>query len=283
MKKALLILTVAVLLLSVLLGACGSADEETKEKTTVAQSNTDAQNSTDDTAAQPEADTTVAPEADTEAPTVAPTEEATEADTEAPTVAPTEAVTSDHSALVGNWLAEIDIPDEEIASLASQIGLEEDALNGLEYKIYICMEFNADDTAAMYIDEEKTKASIESFFSGMTAPLVDMLYQKFADSGIDREDADEALSAQYGCTVAEYAEQLIATMSESLSNSTDFTEASKSGYYAIIDGKLYIENTVEELETGKGTEFELNGDTLILKNPDGESLFGMNSVTFERQ
>ncbi len=156
--------------------------------------------------------------------------------------------------VIGVWQFQYTIPAETFN------------LEGFETPLNIQMLYTLSEDATWFItvDWDKTNANIEEFSKSLSTYTCELMYKQFADKNLDKDQANEAMQSQYGKTVEEYVDELIAqTLSvEALSASTP----EDSGTYYVEGGSLHLSNpssSAEEVIT-----FTLEGDTLTLQSSD---------------
>ncbi len=160
--------------------------------------------------------------------------------------------------LFGKWVGQLQMPgselDEALAPYAEVIDVN------------FCFDFHNDGTLSLTVSpaDEAQMAQI------MTDYTVDVMYQQFAEMGLNEEDANAAMEQTYGMNVEEYVAAEVAKM--------DFNELFSA---FAIDYVYYVEGDL--LYLGFGWDGTLESDTFTL---DGDTLYlpveGDEPVEFTR-
>lgn len=160
--------------------------------------------------------------------------------------------------LIGIWSLEYDFSNV----MAGNLG-EAYADFHAPFPVSICLEFKDDKTFAIYGDPDSFDASLSTWMDALVAFDAEMMYDAFAEEGLEREEADAAFEEDYGCSIAEYLRQ---TLEDRISVNAD--SISVSGNYDTSGEKLYLMTEGGKLDRNSYDLFAVNGNTLKLKLPD---------------
>lgn len=195
------------------------------------------------------AETTAATTAATTTATTAPATDKTEPSASEPNASfdPAQA-----APVIGVWQFQYTIPAETFD------------LEGFETPLNVQMVYtlSEDATWSITIDWDKTEAEITEFSKALSTYTSDLMYKQFADQNLDKDQANEAMQQQYGKTVEEYVDELIAQSlsTEALAASTP----EESGTYYVEGNSLHLRNRSSIAE--EVIAFTLEGDTLTLQS-----------------
>lgn len=238
MKKIIALLLSVMLLLGLV--ACGNSGTET-----TAPSNTAA----------------------TTAPT---TEPATEPDAGA-TTEPQVTYTFDLTAaepILGSWQYDFEM---DCATMFGMAGAD------LKLPMSMIFTFGEDGTMSVAVDGEKLSANLENFNVQLAAALTDMMYQQFADQGMDKEAADAAMQEKYQMTVEEFSEET-ARQSFTASSLEESLESSDS-LYCVEGNQIYSYAEGAESDAEINT-FQVEGDTLTLLDSNQAEMYEALGMAF---
>jgi len=148
--------------------------------------------------------------------------------------------TASTAALQGKWSCDIEVTGDMIG---------EPGFDGtLSYALVL--ELNPDGTMAMYMQLKD--------FSALREYMLELMYEEFEASGLDKEGADAALKESTGMTVEQYVDYALGMIDfDSLMGSINF-----EGVYYVEGDRLYSGLTWDAQLTGD--LFTLEGDTLTL-------------------
>ena len=137
-----------------------------------------------------------------------------------------------------------------------EIGAEQMGLTGdLVIPMTLTMIFSNDGQLEMTSELEDADAFRQTFINY----LVELMYQQFSASGMNKSQADAACKAQYGMDVTEYCTQIAQESVKNMSSSV------KMVYYA-ESGKIYAANNWnEEMEP---ENYEIKNGKLFLDDND---------------
>lgn len=168
--------------------------------------------------------------------------------------------TADTARLQGSWICDIPMPPE----LLDLPGMEED--------ITCRFTLNLENDGALSLDIGVTNQGL--FVKAMTDHMAGQLYDQFAESGMNREEADAAMEISYDMNVPEYAAKMV----EDMDIGKLFEQYHLDGVYYADADLLYIGQTWEE---GLGPAgYILEGDTLTI---DADITgFGFETTVFTR-
>lgn len=160
----------------------------------------------------------------------------------------------DASALVGTWQFQFKQDSAELG------------LDGFETPLVIEMVYTLgeDSTWSITVDWDKTSKALAEFTESLSTYTVDLMYAQFAEQNLDKDQANEAMKAQYGQTIEEYVDSMLA---ESLDPGTlAKSTPEESGTYTVDGNVLHMEYASSS--TKENISFKLDGDTLTLESSD---------------
>ncbi|MBQ8238952.1 MAG: hypothetical protein IJZ39_13605 [Oscillospiraceae bacterium] len=162
--------------------------------------------------------------------------------------------------LQDKWTAELALPSEMLGIQGFDASLT----------IQISMDFGNDGTMKMGY----TVANEDEFSAGMINYLATTLYDELAAEGLNKEEADAAMTGEYGMTVEEFAASAVAEMDFA----AIFEAMSITGVYYVDGDQLYTGISWDMAM--EPSSFTLEGDTLTL----AEELSGLSeeSLVFTR-
>ena len=159
--------------------------------------------------------------------------------------------------LFGTWQAEMEVSGE---MLSQDMAPYVDTVPVVHQ-----FTFHPDGSLSLVVlpaDEEVIKQVVNDY-------TVDLMYQEFAAMGISKEQANQAMKAQYGKTVEEY----VAAEVEKMDMTELFSSFSVEYVYYVDGDQLYLGFDWDEME---GKTYSWEGDTLIMP------VDGFDDVTFTR-
>lgn len=159
--------------------------------------------------------------------------------------------------LVGTWKADINLAEafnEEMA--ASGMG---DYINIESFNLPLVMEFKADGTGSMSVDQAAMTETVDKLAADLTVGLEAYFTEYFASMGLEI-DLDEALAAS-GMSM----DDLVEEMKAEFAGEDAFAEFTNEFKYKAEDGKLYMSEDLDsEISTDTYNTYELKGNTLTL-------------------
>ena len=159
--------------------------------------------------------------------------------------------------IVGTWKTNIDLAEafnEEMA--ASGMG---DYINIESFNLPLVMEFKADGTGSMTVDQEAMTETVDKLAADLTAGLEAYFTEYFASMGLEI-DLDEALAAS-GMSM----DDLVEEMKAEFAGEDAFAEFTNEFKYKAEDGKLYMSEDLDsEISTDTYNTYELKGNALTL-------------------
>ena len=158
--------------------------------------------------------------------------------------------------IVGTWKTNIDLAEafnEEMA--ASGMG---DYINIESFNLPLVMEFKADGTGSMTVDQEAMTETVDKLAADLTAGLEAYFTEYFASMGLEI-DLDEALAAS-GMSM----DDLVEEMKAEFAGEDAFAEFTNEFKYKAEDGKLYMSEDLESEISEVYNTYELKGNTLTL-------------------
>lgn len=202
----------------------------------------------------------------------APTEEPTQPSAEGPTLppedttAPTEPLVFDPVAaqpLFGSW------------ELAVTVNSADMGIEGLDAKMVYSMifTFTEEGQYIVSLDQEAADAAAARFREEMEAFLAETMYAAFEKQDLGKEAANEAMKAQYGKTVEEYARESAANVDPRAM----FKIMASTGDYFVRDGQIFTPTGGGEYEVNN---FTLQGDTLTFQDTSLSEKWETLNITF---
>lgn len=158
--------------------------------------------------------------------------------------------------IVGTWKTNIDLAEafnEEMA--ASGMG---DYINIESFNLPLVMEFKADGTGSMTVDQEAMTETVDKLAADLTAGLEAYFTEYFASMGLEI-DLDEALAAS-GMSM----DDLVEEMKAEFAGEDAFAEFTNEFKYKAEDGKLYMSEDLDSEISEVYNTYELKGNTLTL-------------------
>jgi len=102
----------------------------------------------------------------------------------------------------------------------------------------------------------------EGFVDAVIDYTVKMVYEEFAASGVEKEEADAEFAESYGTTIEEYVATEINKTDFNAMYAAMFAAAGINGVYYVEDGLLYTGDGWDELMYGE--TYTLSGDLLVI-------------------
>lgn len=238
---------------------CGATEGEAKGHSWVEATCTDAKTCSECKLTEGEALGHTWQDATTEAPKTCTTCAATEGER----IITDERFTSASAApILGKWSGEIEMSGEEIGT------------DGLVDSLAVVIDFTFGPAGDMKM--EMALKDPDAFNAAMLKAMEDELYVTFANQGLGKEAADDAMKATYGMTVSEYAAYYVAA----LDLPGMFELMGIEGVYYVQDGKIYIGLDWEDAM--EPSAFTVEGDVLSIEDMmgDGETV-ALNRVVEE--
>lgn len=169
---------------------------------------------------------------------------------------------NEREVLVGTWTASVDISaalNKQWDESGYDIAVDE------KCEIYLQFVFEEDGSCGAYVELEATMESMETYFTSIRESLAEVFYGEAEKNGMTPEQFDEALLALGGSTVEDMCREITDQILNGLEDSFEENEEIGLGFYRVEDGKLYIEDTEEELETTEDyAELKLDGNQLTM-------------------
>lgn len=162
----------------------------------------------------------------------------------------------------GTWVCRLDM-DGELMELEDFEGT---------LPVNLVMKLTNDGNLHMNIEV----ADEEAFYQTMKDYMMDLMYAELANSGMDKEEADQAMEDTYGMTTEEYVEYALGQMDF---NSLFATFTIHLVYY-VEDGQIYTgTNWNAEMTTNA---ISLEGDALTIVNMGAEMDYNDGDLVFTR-
>lgn len=186
--------------------------------------------------------------------------------------------------IVGAWTCELELGDFMAMAMGDTTG---EYFDGLEFAIFLNMEFTEDGEVEMNVDEDTLEEAVED----LKVDLKDGMMKILEDAAeMNNTTLDEYVASVGYNTADEYIDATLDTITaEDLLES--FGDANQSGTYEIDGDKLYIVADGEDKDENNYVEFTVDEDTLTLDMPaeEKEDAEGMEAfldllpLRFERQ
>lgn len=164
--------------------------------------------------------------------------------------------------LYGTWQMKLDIT-EKVAENLSEEYLDFDP----EFIISVYLEFNEDGTCRFYVDEDELTEYMELWIESLTNYTVEMIYTTVEEEGIERTQAEELLTEEFGMPVYDYVH-------EQIKAGANIEEVVKQleyeGAFAVEKDKLYI-GSLEDEEAYD--TFTIDGTVLTIDFAEGTEVF----------
>lgn len=186
--------------------------------------------------------------------------------------------------IVGAWTCELELGDFMAMAMGDTTG---EYFDGLEFAIFLNMEFTEDGEVEMNVDEDTLEEAVED----LKVDLKDGMMKMLEDAAeMNNTTLDELVASVGYNTADEYIDATLDAMTaEDLLES--FGDANQSGTYEIDGDKLYIVADGEDKDENNYVEFTVDEDTLTLDMPaeEKEDAEGMEAfldllpLRFERQ
>lgn len=162
-------------------------------------------------------------------------------------------------ALFGIWEAQVELTGDR---MGSQLAEYVDSI-----QVVYRLEMRSDGDAILTVQAVDPEVIREV----MRAVTVEQMYSELEKSGVNRQEANREMLAQYGMTL----EKMVETMLAELDINEMFSTLCKAYVYYVRDGQFYLGDSWNEMEK---RDCSWEGDTMILSLDD---LDGME-VTFTR-
>lgn len=175
----------------------------------------------------------------------------------------------DTAALEGAWRSSVDVSEEVSAAIMGELTEDAPAVDGT-LPVYMSFTVAKDGAYTLALDYEATAASLREYCKALSPVLVELLYAQAEDEGTSREKYDKALE-QLGLTAEEYVEAALEALDiESLlADITENGAVIASGVCRAAEGKLYLADTADALESAGYIAYTLEGDTMTWTDEDG--------------
>lgn len=169
----------------------------------------------------------------------------------------------------GEWKAELDFTDYINDLMSNEIP---DYDSEVPFSIFIILELNKDGSCSLSIDEKKTANSFEAFKSELLDAAVEMMYKMGEDSGMSREQFDEAMMTAYGVDAETYMRESMEQLnSDDILNKLNINE---DGFYKLDGDELLISDDEDDFSDAETWKIEVKGDSLtVLSISDNSSDF----------
>lgn len=177
--------------------------------------------------------------------------------------------------IIGTWKTYLDMGD----SLSQSFGVE------VEFKIGLVMEFMEDGTVKMSFVEEDIDSAMDGILEAALKVGLESYYEKAAQSGYSKEEADELTYEKTGMQTEDYLRQLFEEQKDTLKN-TLFERIGSfehEGAYKVENDKLFTGDTPDSLDDE--TCLIISGDTMTVFYEDGKDIMDgiANQLVFTRQ
>lgn len=178
----------------------------------------------------------------------------------------TAAGTTKAETIVGSWTCAMDI-SEYMNEYMGDAGLDGFEMDETPLCIYMAFDFEDDGSCVLYLDEDATLESMQTYIDNMLVSLLDYMYEMYEDElDMTREEIDEYFKDYAGMTLEEYFNDAMAESltPEVLTDSLSGFE-NQEGYYKLDGEKLYIADTEEELaECEDYVTCKISGDKMTI-------------------
>lgn len=172
--------------------------------------------------------------------------------------------------LVGTWHCHIDVSEALNEAMAET--LEADSLTA-DSEVPVCIDLTVaeDGSYTLALDYEATGEAMTAYFKTLTPQLAEIMYAQAEAEGMSREQYDKALE-QLGMTAEEYIASIfdafdVGSLIESLLGTDGGTV--DSGVCRAVDGKLYLADSADELDSAGYIAYTQEGDTMEWIDEDG--------------
>lgn len=186
--------------------------------------------------------------------------------------------------IVGAWTCELELGDIMAMAMGDTTG---EYFDGLEFAIFLNMEFTEDGEVEMNVDEDTLDEAVED----LKVDLKDGMMKMLEDAAeMNNTTLDELVASAGFDTADEYIDATLDTITaEDLLES--FGDVNQSGTYEIDGDKLYIIADGEDKDEDDYVVFTVDEDTFTLDMPaeEKEDAAGMEAfldllpLRFERQ
>lgn len=161
--------------------------------------------------------------------------------------------------LIGTWETVLDYS----TVMKDEMGSDYEDMD-VTFDLKMVLEFHEDGTYSMYADEEYAAQTVDKFVEDLIAYDTEATYAQYEESGMSREEVDEAMQQQYGCTLAEYVEEVY---SSSFDADELVSDMHSDGVYEAKGDKLFMDEV--EVSPNVYDVFTIEGDTLTVDIPEG--------------
>ena len=125
----------------------------------------------------------------------------------------------------------------------------------------VSLTFKDDGTVGIEYDTEAIASSFEAYMSSIIDFIKDAVYQQLIAQGIGTSVEEiDAFMESIGYTMDQFIQETFGALDFASLISEDGLPS--SNVYKIEDGKLYMEDSVEEYQEGNYAEFTINASTL---------------------
>ena len=193
--------------------------------------------------------------------------------------------------VVGTWQTKLDVTDAMVEELDAQFtGIDISFGDYLkQFDFVMVLELKEDGAYALKPDPAGMEPSMQNLREAMEPFIRDYLRAYMAsaleESGIEGDfstlegleaaigmDLDSAVKQSLGMSISDYVD----TLMDEMDMDTLFADTVDEGTYTVEPGKLQFSDESEP------TDFTLEGDTLRLKVPEENNLFGLTELAFTR-
>ncbi|MCH5281234.1 MAG: hypothetical protein J1E61_07150 [Lachnospiraceae bacterium] len=159
--------------------------------------------------------------------------------------------------LIGKWELTFDYS----AVIEDELGSDYDGFHE-EFDLTVCLDFNADGTFAMYVDEESLAPTLQNYLESLAQYATDLTYEEF--EGYSKAEVDEMAEEQFGMSIYDYMlEQFVtAVTAEDIAG-----EMYTSGVYEAKGDEVHMDEY--EVQDNIYDVFKVEGNTLTLNPPEG--------------
>ncbi len=161
--------------------------------------------------------------------------------------------------LIGTWETVLDYS----SVMKSEMGSDYEDMD-VAFDLKMVLEFHEDGTYSMYADEEYAKTTVDNFVEALIAYDTEATYADYEESGMSREEVDEAMQQQYGYTLEEYVREVY---SSSFDADDLISDMRADGVFEAKGDKLFMDET--EVSPNVYDVFSIEGDTLTVDIPEG--------------
>lgn len=170
--------------------------------------------------------------------------------------------------LYGTWSTSIDVS----TALEQQLGADFEGFH-MSFELTMLVDFNEDGTYKIYVDEDKTRESLNAYCSEVINFAIDSFYEKMSELGLGKAQADEAVMRMYNKDITDY-------ISEAITGNIDISEiissASVTGVYKVKKDKLYMDPA--EIKSNVYGLFKVEEGILTINAPSDEAAESANLI-----